>query len=401
MYRAVDVMGFAGGFTLGMVQSGFTLVGKREMKGGFGVPNCEVNRHLLGNNWQAEIGDHKTWSPVSADVVFGNPPCSGFSIMSVSHFRGADSPINHCMWAFSEYVSRVNPQIAVFESVQMARTRPDGLQLMRQLRENVERLTNEQWTLYHIRHNAYSLGGAAVRPRYFWLISKIPFGIEIPKPSRLPTLIETIEDLSNLPLTWQAQPYRGPATWWSTDRRSSNFTVDGHQNVDNPLTKRIGDLLQSVEWNPGEAISVVVRRHHKKYGRLPKSFAATEERIVGNDFRMGFTTPIRWKGTGPGRVITGGSLFTVIHPVLNRTITHREAARILGFPDDWNLLPLRRMANLAATHGKGITVDCGRWIGSWIKTALDENPGSYQGELIADREYDINVANTYKSVLVK
>jgi len=37
VYRAVDCQGFAGGFTLGMVQAGFHLVGKREMKAGFGV----------------------------------------------------------------------------------------------------------------------------------------------------------------------------------------------------------------------------------------------------------------------------------------------------------------------------------------------------------------------------
>lgn len=78
MYQAVDVMGFAGGLTLGVVQAGFTLIGKRELKGGFGVPNCEVNRHLLGDNWQTEIGSWEGWTPVrDAQLLFGNPPCSG------------------------------------------------------------------------------------------------------------------------------------------------------------------------------------------------------------------------------------------------------------------------------------------------------------------------------------
>lgn len=76
-YRAVDVMSFAGGFTLGMAQAGFELVGKRELPGGFGVPSCEANRHLLGNNWSAQVGPADTWEvmPETA-VVFGNPPCS-------------------------------------------------------------------------------------------------------------------------------------------------------------------------------------------------------------------------------------------------------------------------------------------------------------------------------------
>src|SRR3954468_937403 len=103
--RFVDALGFAGGFTLGMVQAGFELVGKRELRGGFGVANCEANRHLLGDSWHAEATDHERWTVPreGAELVFGNPPCSGFSVMSAKEFRGADSKINHCMWAFVDY----------------------------------------------------------------------------------------------------------------------------------------------------------------------------------------------------------------------------------------------------------------------------------------------------------
>ena len=107
-------MGFAGGFTLGVVQAGFELVGKRELPGGFGVPNCEANRHLLGNAWQAEAVESERWSvPRDVDFVFGNPPCSGFSVMSAKSFRGANSKVNACMWAFADYVGRSGAPIAV------------------------------------------------------------------------------------------------------------------------------------------------------------------------------------------------------------------------------------------------------------------------------------------------
>jgi hypothetical protein len=76
-YKTVDVMGFAGGMTLGMVQAGFELVGKRELPGGFGVPNCTANKHLLGHNWTAQVSTPESWEVVSsAEVVHGNPPCS-------------------------------------------------------------------------------------------------------------------------------------------------------------------------------------------------------------------------------------------------------------------------------------------------------------------------------------
>ena len=395
MYRAVDCQGFAGGFTLGMVQAGFTLVGKREMKGGFGVANCEANRHLLGASWVAESTDHERWTPVDADVVFGNPPCSGFSVMSAKDFRGADSKINHCMWAFVDYAAKVRPYVAVFESVQNAFTSDGGHALMVQLRERLEDRTGDSYTLHHVRHNAIAVGGAAVRRRYFWLASRIPFGVERTRLHRFPLLTDVIGDLDNLSHTWQAQPYRRPGSWWSDTRRSSEGSVDGHVGLSNPLIRRIGDLLAGVDWLPGEAIGQVASKYWDKHAKLPDSWADTEEKIVKNEFFMGFTTPVRWHGDRYGRVVTGGGLHNIVHPYLDRTVTHREVARILGFPDDWRILPLRHVSGLNMTWGKGITVDCGRWIGRWIRAALDGQPGSYVGTPLGDREFDIDLTNDY------
>jgi site-specific DNA-cytosine methylase len=394
-YRAVDCQGFAGGFTLGMVQAGFELVAKREMKGGFGVANCEANRHLLGDTWKAEARAPETWTPVRADVVFGNPPCSGFSVMSHKDFRGAHSPINSCMWSFAEYAAKCRPQIAVFESVQMARTRPDGLELMRLLRQKMEEDTGDQWTLHHIRHNAIAVGGAAMRRRYFWLVSRVPFGIERHKQDPVPRLNDIFSDLDNLHPEWSAQPYRQPPTWWSKDKRSDTGLVDGHIGLVNPLQRRIMDLMKGTEWGPGDHIAVVARRHYETHGCLPPSFASTEAKLVSRDFNMGFTTPVRWRGDSYARVITGGALTTVLHPYLDRLITYREAVRIMGFPDDWLIKPLRHTSGHMLTYGKGITVQCGRWIGEWITKALDGTPGSDPGKEIGEREFDIDATHDY------
>lgn len=402
-YRAIDVMGFAGGFTLGVVQAGFELVGKRELKGGFGVANCEANRHLLGHGWWSEASDEREWSVPTggADLVFGNPPCSGFSVMSAKHFRGADSPINHCMWAFVGYVARVRPQVAVFESVQMARTRPDGLDLMRRLRAHLEDRTGDRWDLHHVRHNALGLGGAAMRRRYFWVASRVPFGVEPPALRRLPTLNDVIGDLENLGTTWLPQPYRAPASWWAEPRRSEHGVVDGMMTVTNPLTRRMQDLIKSVPWNPGEHIALVARRYYDEMGRLPESWDFFSEKVIKNDFNMGFTTPVRWRGDDPARVITGGSVLTVLHPRLNRTITHREAARVMGFPDDWRAQPIRDIPGLVMTWGKGITVDCGRWIATWVQRSLDGLPGGLRGNQLGEREWDVDLTHSHRTHLVQ
>lgn len=395
MYTAVDCQSFAGGFTLGMVQAGFRLVGKREMKGGFGVANCEANRHLLGDSWVAESVNPEQWTPVAADVVFGNPPCSGFSVMSAKDFRGADSPINHCMWAFVEYTARCRPPIAVFESVQMARTRSDGLDLMRRLRTHLEELTGVRYTLHHIRHNALAVGGAAMRKRYFWLVSAVPFGIVRERRRVVPRLRDIFLDLDNLALAWQPQPYRQPPTWWSKDKRADSGVVDGHVAATSPLSRRLGELMAVEPWHPGEHMSKVIQRYHARTGLMPPSWAGLQDHIIEKEFQLGFTQPCRWNGENYARVITGGSPGSVIHPTLNRLITYREVARVMGFPDDWRIAPLRHNPGMIMTWGKGITVQCGEWIGRWIGNALHGCPGDYPGEPLGDREFDINVTNDY------
>jgi site-specific DNA-cytosine methylase len=143
------------------------------------------------------------------------------------------------------------------------------------------------------------------------------------------------------------------------------------------------------------AIGQAAKTYWSQHGKLPDSWRDTEEKLIKNDFFMGFTTPVRWHGDRYGRVITGGGLHNVVHPTLPRTITHRETARILGFPDDWRILPLRGVSGLNMTWGKGITVDCGRWIGTWVRAALDGSPGKFVGKRLADDEYEIDLTNDY------
>jgi len=322
--------------------------------------------------------------------------------MSAKGFRGANSKINKCMWDFVRYAAKVRPLVAVFESVQPAYRRDDGRTLMRQLRAELEERTGDRYDLWHVLHNAYSIGGPAQRRRYFWLASRVPFGIEKPVLRYLPVLNDVIGDLEPMSMTWQAQPYRAPASPYAAQFRSSGGVVDGMVTPPtNPHMRRMRDLMRAVPWHPGEHIAQVVRRHYDEFSRLPESFAEFEEKIIKNDFNMGFTTPVRWRGDRHARVVTGAGLHCTVHPHLDRTITHREAARILGFPDDWHIAPLRQVPQVTATWGKGITVHAGRWIGEWIHRALDGDPGTWTGDSIGDREKLLDVTNSWKSVPIQ
>jgi len=387
-YTFVDCLGFAGGFTLGVVQAGLELVGKRELPGGFGLANCEANRTLLGDRWHAEVGPGETWSRVDADVVIGNPPCSGFSVMTDKRWRGIDAKVNACMHAFANYVAKVRPQIAVMESVRVAYT--TGRPLMQELRANVEAKTGLRYDQWHVFQNAIDLGGAAVRPRYFMVMLQVPFGVEYPR-VRTPTVRDVIGDLEGLEPTWEAQPYRRPPSWWAAQARSDTGVVDGHIGIRSPyVTRSLALLHANGGWPQGWPIAKLLKHYYDTHdGTVPEIWESYLPKLLDKEWFMGFTTMVRWHEDRPARVITGGGLGSVLHPWLPRTITHRETARIMGFPDDWRILPLRGASGLQQTWGKGITTQTGRWIADWARRALDGMPGDVTGDKVGEREFFI------------
>lgn len=397
--RAIDCQGFAGGMTLGVVQSGWTLVGKRELPGGFGAANCLANRHLLGDTWDYEEGPWESWSAPGAEMVFGNPPCSGFSVLSSKEFRGMESKINACMHALIDYAVKVKPEIVVMESVTQAFTQ--GLPLMQHLRDKLEMGLDEAWYMTHVKHNALSHGGAAMRKRYFLVLSRAPFGVEYPEPRKTPTLNDVIGDLQHLPLTMKPQRYDDtPVSWWAQPKLSKSGWVDGQVGLENLGSRRISQLLERDPWPEGDDIHAVAKRIYSDTCDLPMWAPEKVEKLVANDFNFGFYSPHRWKGGNHARVITGGAMSVVVHPTQPRLLTHRESARIMGFPDDWLIEPIKTKG-LHATWGKGVTVESGRWIAEWAKKCVEGNPGSYRGEVIGDDERLIDVTYAYRGTPAK
>jgi len=456
--RAVDVHGFAGGFTLGTVQAGFELVGKMSSSAGFGVFNTLANRHLLGENWDSIVGDPKNWEVIPADFVFGNPPCSGFSTLSNKNFRGMDSKINEYMWELIRYAGRVAPPIVAWESVQG--TFNQGLPLMRQLHAELEEISGHKYTLYHVLHNNLSHGGISMRKRYFWVASRIPFGVEkgrvtrqgeIMPLDRVPVFGDMLDDLATLGLTWRPQRYRSikeermyddegnivtrtkvlNGSWWS-EREAHDGTgfVDGHDTFHTNRTDLVLNLLtiEGARWDQGDTVSNVLRRYYNEHGHLPKGWQFTtkvknketgevtlmskEERLVQTDFHMGHSQPYRWRAYRPAQVITGGAIRGVVHPYLPRFLTHRECARVQGFPDDWQLFNVRNAPDVGPGWGKGVPVQAGRWIARWARAALEGTPGTMTGVPLEqydrrkarqfgthDREFIINTTYAYREAL--
>lgn len=102
-----------------------------------------------------------------------------------------------------------------------------------------------------------------------------------------------------------------------------------------------------------------------------------------------------FQSSANGVLIDGSTLIqdviSVTHPYLPRNITHREAARLLGFPDEWMLYPLRDVPGLDAMWRKSLHVSAGRWISEHIARALDGSPGNFQGTSFGERSWHIDM----------
>lgn len=439
--EAIDCQGLGGGLTLGMVQAGAKLVQKVEQQGDFGFAQCDDNRHLLGEDWDYVGGNIDQWPVRKVPLVFGNPPCSGFSMMSVragsglnrSDRRGADNAINSCMRDFTAYAAMCDADVTVMESVPTAGKdgKAGGVSLMRELHRMMEETTGRTYTAYHVFHNAAGCGGSSIRNRYFLVLSRIPMGFTLKLPTAVPTLREVIGDLESLPLTMDAQRAVETPSWWVEPKWTG--TITGHDITrETPHQRRVFATAEALGWCQGDPIEAVVARYFDEHGTFPEGWGdavqdtlyyrplrrAHDYNLVHagemtreeyeqkhrspfppappKPFQSGAYSTKRWHYDRAARVLTGGGLVDNLHPTLPRTFTYREAARIMGFPDSWKVDSYA--PNSHNVFGKGVIVEVGRWIGRNVIDALEGGPGDYQGVQSGEREFVVNFTNDHKAV---
>jgi site-specific DNA-cytosine methylase len=400
----VDCNGLAGFMSYGFVKSGMKMLDRTGTLD-FGNRVAEANRHLLGKDWTAFFSDDVSEWPVhNADVVLGCPPCSGWSVWSIGS-RGPDAAVHEHTRAFMRYAAAVKPKIIVFECVQQAFTQ--GRAVMAKYRDMVEELSGKEYDLYHVKMNNLQVGGFSYRARYFWVAAErgLPFGAHAQAPAELPKVRDIIGDLAPLELMWESQNYIGQPSKYVEKLRSETGKVSGHQNKNNPDTQRISeifDILGNDGWPAMMTIDYALKSAvEKNQDKFPQSWQFKEEKLRATDFSMGFSIPCRWDGDSYCHVLTGGALDHVIHPDLPRRITHREAARIQGLPDDWEFTSVKDYSMLGATWGKAVSAQAATWIGEATAAALNGEPNGPQGELIGDREYLIDTDKGFTRHSVK
>ena len=387
----IDCNGLAGFMSYGCVDAGMEML-LRTGTLDFGAPIADSNRHLLGFGWDSEFSENPSdWPRLKADAIIGCPPCSGWSTWSSKESRGPDAKAHEHTRAFMRYAGAVKPQVIVFECVQQAYTQ--GRESMLRYRDMVEEVSGKKYDLHHVLHNNLQLGGFSYRPRYFWVAVRkgMKFSAPVTNPKEMPTVMDIIGDLEDLPLQWEDQKTAGRANKYVKELRRKDAKVDGHIDIGGLNSERIADIFKVVGnkgWRGGEILQEALKHAvDKNNDKFPQSWLSKEKKIRDRNFILGYSQAGRWPAESWAHVLTGAAMLHVVHPTRPRLITHRECARIQGLPDSWNIANTRDYSEMKATWGKAVAAQAGRWIGKNVIAALDENVSGPAGEKIGDREY--------------
>ncbi len=339
----VDLFAGAGGFTLGFVQAGFVPVFAVEFdKAAAETYEANFGPHCVSK----DINDIKEFP--AADIIIGGPPCQGFSNLG-SHI--ANDPRNQLWRHYVRAVEQTHPRVFVVENVPPLLNSEEGQELIRETRAlgyEVEGriLIAANYGAPQIRKRTIIIG-SRVGPVIFPEQTNINPDKRDLQTRHLPDWINVrhaIGDLPFEPTGYSLHIGRNPTP--KSIKRYKHIPPGGNR-WDLPR-----DLMP-------ECWKKKLKGGTDLFGRL-----RWDEPSV--TIRTEFFKPEK------GRYL---------HPEANRPITHREAARIQCFPDDFTFRGSKTA--IAKQIGNAVPVKFAYAIAQAVKRMLSTNE---KGDATWERE---------------
>ncbi|MBB2486825.1 DNA cytosine methyltransferase [Mitsuaria sp. WAJ17] len=311
---AVSFFTGIGGLMLGFLNAGFRVVASYDMKNSV-ARNLEQNfpdvphkvadvgalskKEILADSGLKEI-----------DVVFGGPPCQGFSIFGRRRFVNTqnhqpdEDARNELSIKYVELAIQLKPKVIFLENVKGFVSTPRGQSSY--LEEVERRLSKAGYELRHEVLNCASYGVAQARERFILVAWKKGLSFNWPEPKYFAS-----------PKSWQ-RPF---------------------VTVGDVISDLMDPSTQSAEFShaPMNHKELVVERYRliPEGGRLPEAELPEHlKKGYRSDSVKNFSHVYkRLSMNAPATTMVPGHNAFPVHPVLHRTLTVREAARIQGFPD--------------------------------------------------------------------
>jgi DNA (cytosine-5)-methyltransferase 1 len=339
----IDLFAGVGGMSLGFEQAGFHVAAAVELDStnvqmhNENFPHCKTIRADLSSLSGESLLSQAHVLAGSVDVIFGGPPCQGFSLIGK---RQTDDKRNLMLFHFARLVRQIKPRYFVLENVP-GLLLGDAIALFRSFRLRIRRAGYELVEPVRVL-NAAEFGIPQNRQRTFLLGFKrgitspdypeptSPFGDCGQLPA--PTVWDAIGDLPHLadcPELFESDRYHGKLGSPSAYVKSLN-ACNEEDVVDSQLIlngKGIGGCF-------------LTKHSPTTRSRFEATIPGTTEKI-SRYFRLasdGIAPTLR-AGTGPDH--GSHTAARPIHPKIPRCITTREAARLQSFPDWFEFHPTK------------------------------------------------------------
>jgi DNA (cytosine-5)-methyltransferase 1 len=326
---AVDLFAGAGGMTLGFEQAGFDVPIAVEVDPvhcathHYNFPFWSILCRSVENLSAKEIREAANLGLSEIDVVFGGPPCQGFSVIGK---RVLEDPRNHLVFHFLRLVVDLQPKYFVMENVaglNAGQYQPLMLEIIAAFRQGgyevvtpYQVLNAAHYGIPQNRHRLFLLGC-----RQGWPLPAYPQ----PFSQATPTVWEAIGDLPEVndypelfSQDWIVAEYGKPSNYAGQLR--GLFPVED-------------DYSYPRHFDRGRLTSSLATQHSAKSIARFASTVPGQREPVSRFYKLspqGLCNTLR-AGTASNR-----GAFTAprpIHPVTPRCITVREAARLHSYPD--------------------------------------------------------------------
>lgn len=348
-FRLIDLFAGAGGMTLGFTDERFC--GGFESVWSLDFDKAAVETHRKNFGPHADCGDIEEWvsadKPIpQADVVIGGPPCQGFSLLNKQ--RAGDR--RRALWLpFMDVVERSGAAMFVIENVAELFKSPECIAI----EEHARNLG------FHVVKDillAADYGAPQTRKRTVIIGYKI--GATAPSFPPLPT-------------------HASPGA-------STNL----------PPWRTVRDAIEKLPKPVGTEIRQAKAPLNLHFGRNPTEKSLLRYRAVppgGNRFDLQRNapeiTPDCWIRKTSGGTDLFGRLWwdrpsvtirteffkpekgRYLHPDQDRPITHREAARLMGFPDDFEFAGSK--VEIARQIGNAVPPPLAGAIAAVVRQALE------------------------------
>ena len=248
-------------------------------------------------------------------IVFGGPPCQGFST-SNQRTRSSANPLN---WLFREYVRVVrmlSPDWIVFENVPGMVVTEGG----RFLNAVISEFTGLGYRCCHFVLNAAEFGMPQNRSRMFIVASL--HGGELRTPTPTDTAVTVRDAIGDLPILRNGASvdelsYRcAPRSEYARALRGRMRKCRNNLVSSNalPILRRYKHVPQGGNW------SDIPARYMSNYADRTRCHTGIYRRLTYDE---------------PSVVIGNFRKNMLIHPTQNRGLSVREAARLQSFPDNF------------------------------------------------------------------